>query len=427
MNVPKLRFKEFNDKWKPINLANAFQYFSTNSFSREQLSESGILKNLHYGDIHRKYNSIVNENKDITSYIKDINYVNKYELLKNNDLIFADASEDYEGIGKAVEVVNVNNNTVSGLHTILARDNSNVFAPMFKGYYFNSPIVHKQVRVLANGFKVYGISRDSINKLNIRIPSIQEQSKIANTLYLLDKKIELQTKKIEDLKLFKKGLDQSIFNNKTLFKQELFKNLFDSDGGTALEKYISKDGTHKIISIGNYSTNGLYIDNGQRITLNDKTKTKLLDKDNLVMILNDKTTSGDIIGSTILIDKDNHYIYNQRSQKLICKNIDPKYAWSFLNSNTFRKRIFQLSQGGTQIYVNFPTIEKETINIPKDENISNLIINSIFSIYKKIISLPRKVTGFTLRRKGEKYQIIAISNPGGKKVIATFDNYPQAN
>ena len=132
--------------------------------------------------------------------------VNKYELLKNNDLIFADASEDYEGIGKAVEVINVNNHTISGLHTILARDNLNVFAPMFKGYYFNSPIVHNQIRVLANGFKVYGISKDTINKLNIKIPSIQEQSKIANTLYLLDKKIELQSKKIEDLKLFKKGL-----------------------------------------------------------------------------------------------------------------------------------------------------------------------------------------------------------------------------
>ena len=111
MNVPKLRFKEFKDEWQSINLADIFQYFSTNSLSREQLSESGILKNLHYGDIHRKYNSIVNENKEITSYVKDINYVNKYELLKNNDLIFADASEDYEGIGKAVEVVNVNNNT----------------------------------------------------------------------------------------------------------------------------------------------------------------------------------------------------------------------------------------------------------------------------------------------------------------------------
>ncbi|MBD9107201.1 restriction endonuclease subunit S [bacterium] len=206
MNVPKLRFKEFNDEWQSINLANIFKYFNTNSLSREQLSESGILKNLHYGDIHKKYNSILNENDEITSYVKDINYVNKYELLKNNDLIFADASEDYEGIGKAVEVINVNNHTISGLHTILARDNLNVFAPMFKGYYFNSPIVHNQIRVLANGFKVYGISKDTINKLNIKIPSIQEQSKIANTLYLLDKKIELQSKKIEDLKLFKKGL-----------------------------------------------------------------------------------------------------------------------------------------------------------------------------------------------------------------------------
>ena len=212
MNVPKLRFKEFNDEWQSINLADIFQYFSTNSFSREQLSESGILKNLHYGDIHRKYNSIVNENKEITSYVKDINYVNKYELLKNNDLIFADASEDHEGIGKAVEVVNVNNNTVSGLHTILARDNSNVFAPMFKGYYFNSPIVHNQIRVLANGFKIYGISKEAINKLNIKIPSIKEQSKIANTFYLFDKKIELQNK-IEDLKLFKLYTKNQIFKD----------------------------------------------------------------------------------------------------------------------------------------------------------------------------------------------------------------------
>jgi len=191
-----------------------------------------------------------------------------------------------------------------------------------------------------------------------------------------------------------------IFNNKNLFKQEIFKNLFKSDGGTALEEYICKDGTHKIISIGNYSTEGLYIDNGQRIILNDKTKTKLLDKNNLVMILNDKTISGDIIGSTILIDKNNHYIYNQRSQRLICKNINPKYAWCFLNSNTFRKRIFQLSQGGTQIYVNFSTIEKEIINIPKDENIEKQIINSIFLTHKKIELENNKLDKLQQLKKG---------------------------
>ena len=236
MNVPKLRFKEFKDEWQSINLATVFQYFATNSFSRDQLSESGILKNLHYGDIHRKYNSIVNENDEITSYVKDINYNNKYELLKNNDLIFADASEDYEGIGKAVEVVNVNDKTISGLHTILARDNLNVFAPMFKGYYFNSSIVHNQLRVLANGFKVYGISKDSINKLNIKVPSTNEQSKIANTLYLLDKKIELQSKKIEDLKLFKKGLILSLKKNSFNWHTVCIKDLFKITRGVVIPK-----------------------------------------------------------------------------------------------------------------------------------------------------------------------------------------------
>ena len=178
MNVPKLRFKEFNDEWKQINLKETFIYLSTSSLSREQLSDKGILKNLHYGDIHKKYNSIVNENDDITTYVKDLNYINKYEKIKENDLIFADASEDYDGIGKAVEVINVKNDTISGLHTILAREKEKIFAPMFKGYYFNSYIIHNQIRVLANGFKVYGISKDSINKLNVKIPTINEQKKL---------------------------------------------------------------------------------------------------------------------------------------------------------------------------------------------------------------------------------------------------------
>ena len=211
MNAPKLRFKEFNDDWKKINLKSVFNYYSTNSLSREQLSNSGIIKNIHYGDIHRKFSTIVDINRHVDSFIKDLNYKNKNELCKNYDLIFADASEDYEGIGKAIELINVDFNTVSGLHTILARDVQNSFAPKFKGYYFNSPIIHNQIRVLANGFKVYGISKETINKLNVNIPSKNEQTKIANTLELLDKKIELQSKKIEDLKLLKLELKERLF------------------------------------------------------------------------------------------------------------------------------------------------------------------------------------------------------------------------
>ena len=327
MNVPKLRFKEFNDEWQPINLADIFQYFSTNSLSREQLSESGILKNLHYGDIHRKYNSIVNETKEITSYVKDINYINKYELLKNNDLIFADASEDYEGIGKAVEVVNVNNNTVSGLHTILARDNSNVFAPMFKGYYFNSPTIHNQIRVLANGFKVYGISKEVINKLNIKIPSINEQSKIANTLYLLDEKIELQTKKIEDLKLFKKGLLYNEKRNNKAWNEYKISDIMNITRGTVIpkteiSKCLNNEFRYPVYSSQTSNNGILGYDN--KYDFNGKFLTWTTDGANAgkVFYREGKFRCTNVCG--ILYNKDNRYVSELTAELL---NIEtPKYV-----------------------------------------------------------------------------------------------------
>ena len=391
MNVPKLRFKEFNDKWKPINLANAFQYFSTNSFSREQLSESGILKNLHYGDIHRKYNSIVNENKDITSYIKDINYVNKYELLKNNDLIFADASEDYEGIGKAVEVVNVNNNTVSGLHTILARDNSNVFAPMFKGYYFNSPIVHKQVRVLANGFKVYGISRDSINKLNIRIPSIQEQSKIANTLYLLDKKIELQTKKIEDLKLFKLYMEnQFIFKDDASYTEYKLRDILIEGNKTP----IADTSKYQKLTI-KLNLKGLEFNESQK-EMSDKRPFYVRDENELIIgkqyyfngsiAIVDKKYAGGICSNAIMSFKakdgfDIKYIYLYLSQKSYMKQRE------FLANGTGQKELSEKE------FLNF------SIRIPSDNKVKKIIKN-VNCISKKILLEKNKLNKLIELKRG---------------------------
>ncbi len=118
------------------------------------------------------------------------------------------------------------------------------------------------------------------------------------------------------------------------------------------------------------------------------------------MILNDKTSTGDIIGSSLLIDEDNKYIYNQRSQKLICKDIDPKYAWCYLNSNMFRKNIFKISQGGTQIYVNYSTVEKQKILIPKDERINKIIVKSIFGLKNKIDKELIKLEKLNLLKKG---------------------------
>ena len=249
MNIPKLRFKEFTDEWIKIDLSTCFEYFSTNSLSREQLSDHGIIKNIHYGDIHKKYGNVVDVENDVATYIKDTEQINKYEFCCENDIIFADASEDYDGIGKAIELINVNEKLVSGLHTIHARDKKQFFSPLFKGYYFNTPIIHNQIRILANGFKVFGISKDNINNLKVMLPSKQEQDKIAKLLSLLDKKIQLQTKKIEALKLFKLCIFKHIFGTATV-KIKL-KNVSNITKGEQINsEELSKSGSYYMLNGG---------------------------------------------------------------------------------------------------------------------------------------------------------------------------------
>ena len=59
------------------------------------------------------------------------------------------------------------------------------------------------------------INTGEIGECNINIPSYNEQVKVSNFLSLLDKKIELQSKKIEDLKLFKICISDRFFNAKS--------------------------------------------------------------------------------------------------------------------------------------------------------------------------------------------------------------------
>ena len=97
-------------------------FYSTNSLSRSNLNyENGNIKNIHYGDIHTKFPSILNCEDEEIPYINldvDMSKIKEENYCKDADLVIADASEDYNDIGKAIELRNVGNQKiVAGLHT----------------------------------------------------------------------------------------------------------------------------------------------------------------------------------------------------------------------------------------------------------------------------------------------------------------------
>ena len=59
MKEPKIRFKGFSGEWKSSNFEEVFSPLKNNSLSRADLSESGDIANIHYGDVLIKYGECV--------------------------------------------------------------------------------------------------------------------------------------------------------------------------------------------------------------------------------------------------------------------------------------------------------------------------------------------------------------------------------
>ena len=91
-----------NPLWEKVFLHSFMQFYQSNSLSWEQLSyEDGKIRNLHYGLIHNFSTKGINANS--LPMILSHNEPKQYTLCKVGDVAFADASEDTNEIGKAVE------------------------------------------------------------------------------------------------------------------------------------------------------------------------------------------------------------------------------------------------------------------------------------------------------------------------------------
>ena len=217
--VPTLRFPEFREagEWVEKMLDELYDFKSTNSYSRDKLNYgNGSIKNIHYGDIHTKFFTLFDVNNELVPFVNDSELPKKTDSESyciESDIIFADASEDLNDVGKSIEIINTNGEKIlSGLHTLLARQKGNSLIIGFGGYLFKSSRIRKQIEKEAQGTKVFGISAKRLSNIKICFPSDKaEQQKIAACLSSLDELITAHSKKLDALKKHKKGLMQQLF------------------------------------------------------------------------------------------------------------------------------------------------------------------------------------------------------------------------
>lgn len=88
---------------------------------------------------------------------------------------------------------------------------TNKVNPVFFLQYFSREFFYKKLEDIASGSGSKRIHENVLLQLRIDLPSIQEQTKIANFLSAIDKKIEGVDKQLEQTKRWKKGLLQQMF------------------------------------------------------------------------------------------------------------------------------------------------------------------------------------------------------------------------
>ena len=202
-----------NPSWENVRVGDFMDFYSTNSLSWEQLDyKPGEVKNLHYGLIHSGLPTLIDCHLCSLPNIKDEFLPKQYTLCEDGDVAFADASEDTNEVGKAVEIIDCRKQSiVCGLHTIHGRDKANATIVGFKGFAFNAKYFHDQLRRISQGSKIYSISTDNIKSCFLRIPPKSEQEKIVRLLSTYLQKIDVAEQTLKAYQVQKQYLLKSLF------------------------------------------------------------------------------------------------------------------------------------------------------------------------------------------------------------------------
>ena len=346
MNVPKLRFKEFNE-----------------SYNIKEINE--ITYNVASGKISKP---VDDGNYNIYGSMGKIGTSNFY---------------DYEGEKVLVARVGANAGSVNKINEkCCISDNTLVLEPkdVLNDYLYYS-LKHYNPQKLIFGSGQPLVTGGQLKKIKLGIPGEKEQLKVANFLSLLDKKIELQTKKIEDLKLFKLELREKLLKKYETEKIEL-KDI--------LMKWNKKNKSGEYNYVESVSNKYGFIAQNEQfedrtVASNDTTNYYVIETG--VFAYNPSRLN---VGSLALKDNDKISLVSPLYE-CFTTNQDKYFLYEWFNSKEFKK--------GTASTLNFSNLCKIKISLPSIENQNK--ISNLLSLYNSLINLENeKLNKLNTLKKG---------------------------
>ena len=217
---------------------------------------------------------------------------------------------------------------------------------------------------------VPSLSKDTIEKIKVRIPQLDEQKKIAKLLSLLDERIATQNKIIEKLESLIKGLNDSLYKQYGNAITTSFADLGHSYSGLSGKSAEDFGSGKPFITYLNVYSNSVVNENDyQYVRISDGEKQNVVKYGDVLFTLSSETPEEVGIGS-IYLGKSDVYLNS------FCFGIHitdtkvafPPYLSYYVSSTPFRKFIYPYAQGSTRFNLCKADFEKARIKIPSLEN-----------------------------------------------------------
>ena len=207
-NVPNLRFPEFMEEWQSSRLADTCEINPKNE---------GLPSSFVYIDLESVENGRLLKEDFIS---KDGAPSRAQRVLSKNDVLFQMVRPYqknnlfFDKEGKYV--------ASTGYAQIRTKQNSRFIFQYLHNQKFVDNVIER-----CTGTSYPAINSTDLGNIRIGYPSLEEQTKIASFLSLIDERIQTQNKIIEELKLLKITISKKLFSRQLRFKNGNNENYID--------------------------------------------------------------------------------------------------------------------------------------------------------------------------------------------------------
>ena len=204
LNVPNLRFPEFQGEWKELGLSELLDFKNglnpkPNKFGKgiKFISVMDILNNavITYDCIKASVDVTEKELSDFS--------------VEKGDILFQRSSETLEDVGRANVYMDDKTAVFGGF--VIRGKKKGEYDPQYFNYLLRSPFARKRIIPMGAGAQHFNIGQEGLSKVKLHFANIEEQKKIGKMLSLLDERIATQNKIIDKLQSLIKGIRNDVF------------------------------------------------------------------------------------------------------------------------------------------------------------------------------------------------------------------------